>query len=364
MIGQAEKFYKALKLPYNVVKIVSGALNDAAAMKYDLEAWFPGYNDYRELVSCSNCTDYQSRALGIRYALKNLDKGQSMPFVHLLNGTLSATERTLCCIMENYQTPTGVIVPEALRPFMGGTDFLPFDAKKLAAFTGADKADKEKGKGKGKKDAKKDTKPQEEKKSSDAAAKQTNPKLDALEKTLQKSQWVGGQQPTSADKDAFDDLKGNVPSADTHPALFAWFATVSRFSDATRNSWSAAAKKDDDDMDDLFGDDAEDSKPAKIVVKKKKKEVIAMSLVMLEVKPLDSDTVLDDLAKKCFNEITQDGLFWKTEFKKEPVAFGIFKLIIGFSCEDEKVSVDDIVERIEAFDDLVQSVEIMAFNKI
>ena len=56
-------------------------------------------------------------------------------------------------------------------------------------------------------------------------------------------------------------------------------------------------------MDDLFGDDAEDSKPAKIVVKKKKKEVVAMSLVMLEVKPLDSDTNLDDLAKKCFNEI-------------------------------------------------------------
>ena len=102
MIGTAEKFYQALKLPYQVVKIVSGALNDAAAMKMDLEAWFPGYNAYRELVSCSNCTDYQSRALGIRYALKNLEKGQSTPFVHLLNGTMCATERTLCCIMENY----------------------------------------------------------------------------------------------------------------------------------------------------------------------------------------------------------------------------------------------------------------------
>ena len=102
MIGTSEKFYQALKLPYQVVKIVSGALNDAAAMKMDLEAWFPGYKAYRELVSCSNCTDYQSRALGIRYALKNLEKGQSTPFVHLLNGTLCATERTLCCIMENY----------------------------------------------------------------------------------------------------------------------------------------------------------------------------------------------------------------------------------------------------------------------
>lgn len=89
-----------------------------------------------------------------------------------------------------------------------------------------------------------------------------------------------------------------------------------------------------------------------------------MSLVMLEVKPLDDTTNLDDLAKKIFKEITQDGLFWKTEYKKEPVAFGIFKLIIAFSLEDEKVSVDEIVEKIENMEDFVQSVEIAAFNKI
>lgn len=59
MIHTAEAFYQSLKLPYRVVAIVSGALNDAAAKKYDLEAWFPGYDAYRELVSCSNCTDYQ-----------------------------------------------------------------------------------------------------------------------------------------------------------------------------------------------------------------------------------------------------------------------------------------------------------------
>lgn len=58
MIGMAEEFYKSLDLPYRVVNIVSGALNDAAAMKYDLEAWFPGYGTYRELVSCSNCLDF------------------------------------------------------------------------------------------------------------------------------------------------------------------------------------------------------------------------------------------------------------------------------------------------------------------
>lgn len=125
-------------------------------------------------------------------------------------------------------------------------------------------------------------------------------------------------------------------------------------------------------MDDLFGDDDEAdaeaakkaAEAAKDKAKKKKKEVIAMSLVLLEVKPLDDTTDLDELAKKIFAEITQDGLYWKTEYKKEPVAFGIFKLIIGFSLEDEKVSVDDVVERIEGFEDHVQSVEIQAFNKI
>jgi len=127
MISTSEKFYQALNLPYHVIKIVSGGLNDAAAMKYDLEAWFPGYEAYRELVSCSNCLDYQSRALEVRYAIKNLEKGQSTPFVHMLNGTLCATERTMCCIVENYQTEEGLRIPECLRPFMGGIDFIKYD---------------------------------------------------------------------------------------------------------------------------------------------------------------------------------------------------------------------------------------------
>ena len=70
MIKVSEEFYQSLKLPYRVINIVSGALNDAAAKKYDLEAWFPGYNAYRELVSCSNCTDYQARSLEVRFGNK------------------------------------------------------------------------------------------------------------------------------------------------------------------------------------------------------------------------------------------------------------------------------------------------------
>lgn len=90
-----------MNLPYRVVNIVSGALNDAAAKKYDLEAWFPGYNDYRELVSCSNCLDYQSRNLDVRVRLNQKNELEKK-YVHMLNGTLTATERTLCCILENY----------------------------------------------------------------------------------------------------------------------------------------------------------------------------------------------------------------------------------------------------------------------
>lgn len=131
MIATSESFYQALGLPYQVIKIVSGALNDAAALKMDLEAWFPGYDAFRELVSCSNCTDYQSRALEIRYAEKNLEKGKSTPFVHLLNGTLCATERTLCCIAENYQTPEGLNIPECLQPYMAGVKFIPYNEKRV-----------------------------------------------------------------------------------------------------------------------------------------------------------------------------------------------------------------------------------------
>lgn len=110
---------------------MSGELNDAAAMKYDLEAWFPGYKAFRELVSCSNCTDFQSRALEVRYALKNTTE---KAYVHMLNGTMCATQRTMCCIMENYQTEEGLIVPEALRPFIGGKEFIPYDKAATAAF--------------------------------------------------------------------------------------------------------------------------------------------------------------------------------------------------------------------------------------
>lgn len=103
MIGVSEEFYQSLGLPYQVIAIVSGALNNAAAKKFDLEAWFPHQGEYKELVSCSNCTDYQSRALDIRFGAKT-QTDTKKKYVHCLNSTLCATTRTLCCVLENFQT--------------------------------------------------------------------------------------------------------------------------------------------------------------------------------------------------------------------------------------------------------------------
>ncbi|ORX79870.1 seryl-tRNA synthetase [Basidiobolus meristosporus CBS 931.73] len=125
MIGASEGFFQSLNIPYRIVSIVSGALNNAAAKKYDLEAWFPFQGEYKELVSCSNCTDYQSRSLEIRCGMKKMGDREKK-YVHCLNSTLCATERALCCILENYQTPEGLNIPEPLVPYMGGRTFLPF----------------------------------------------------------------------------------------------------------------------------------------------------------------------------------------------------------------------------------------------
>lgn len=117
MISNAEQFYKLLEIPYRIVNIVSGALNHAAAKKLDLEAWFPGSGAFRELVSCSNCLEYQARRLLVRYG-QTKKMNATTDYVHMLNATMCATTRVICAILENNQTETGIKVPAALKKYM------------------------------------------------------------------------------------------------------------------------------------------------------------------------------------------------------------------------------------------------------
>jgi seryl-tRNA synthetase len=119
LLKNAEIIYKQLEIPYRIVSIVSSELNDNASKKYDLEGWFPGSNSYRELVSCTNCKDYQARKLNARYGVHG--DSDSLKMCHTLNSTAIATERTICCILENYQQEDGSIrIPDVLIPYMNG----------------------------------------------------------------------------------------------------------------------------------------------------------------------------------------------------------------------------------------------------
>lgn len=117
MVAVEEEIWQAMKIPYQKVNICSWDLGNPAMKKYDLEAWMPGQEKYREVTSCSNVWEYQSRRLWVRYR----DADWKPKYVHTLNGTVIALSRCLITIIENYQTANGdVMIPEVLKPFMGG----------------------------------------------------------------------------------------------------------------------------------------------------------------------------------------------------------------------------------------------------
>ena len=118
MLALSEEFFKQLGIPYRVMLLCSGDTGKISAKTYDIEAWMAGQNAYREIVSCSNCLDYQARRLGIRFRDKT---NEETHLVHTLNSTLVATERTMVAILENFQTSNGSVeVPKVLQKYMGG----------------------------------------------------------------------------------------------------------------------------------------------------------------------------------------------------------------------------------------------------
>merc|ERR1712046_154021 len=215
---------------------------------------------------------------------------------------------------------------------------------------------------------------------------------------LQKDMWLGGQQPSAADNEAFA-AKGDAPNPVTHPNVFAWYCLVSKFNPAVRGAWAGAKAADagkgkkqdnkkggdkkkeekkeevkpaeDDDDDDLFGEEDEEAEKAKMArmkeiaktAKSYGKVVVAKSLIIFDVKPWGEETDLDEMAKMIL-DIKMDGCWWKTEYKKEPIAYGVNKVVIGATIQDDLCSTDELQEKIEALEDHVQSVDIAAFNKL
>ena len=117
MLAIAEEFYQKLEIPYRVMLLSTGDIGKISAKTYDIEAWMAGQNAYREIVSCSNCLEYQARRLKIRFRDKTNEDTQ---YVHTLNSTLIATTRILVAIMENFQTKDGHIqIPQVLQSYMG-----------------------------------------------------------------------------------------------------------------------------------------------------------------------------------------------------------------------------------------------------
>merc|ERR1739849_33060 len=198
---------------------------------------------------------------------------------------------------------------------------------------------------------------------------------------LEENSYIEGYVPSQADTSVFEAL-GKAPSADNAHAL-RWYnhiksfgAGMKQFAKANKDyvgGAPAAAEEEDDDDVDLFGsDDEEDDEEKKRITeerlkayhekKSKKPQVIAKTSVLFDVKPWDDETSLDEMLEKV-KTIEMDGLLWGAS-KKVPIGYGISKLQVMCTVEDLKVSIDELQEKIEEFEDHVQSVDIAAMNKI
>jgi len=127
MLASACRILELLELPYRVIVLCTGDMGFGAAKTYDIEVWLPSYNAYKEISSCSNCGDFQARRASIKYRSPNEFKGSRL--VHTLNGSGLAVGRTLAALLENYQQADGsVVIPEVLRPYLGGASVVTPEA--------------------------------------------------------------------------------------------------------------------------------------------------------------------------------------------------------------------------------------------
>lgn len=218
-------------------------------------------------------------------------------------------------------------------------------------------------------------------------------KLAEYEKKLADNLFLDGHNPGKLDAEVLELCTKNkfVPDQEKNPNFWAWYSTAILFEDAVVKTWGEEhgkggkhkggkqkeekkEEKADDDFD-PFAEETEDDKKALEEMKKKNKEGKdgkkkkkekgpEKSCVLIDIKGFESDQDLNSLAKKIMKEIKMEGLLWNKEYKLEEVAFGIKKIVMGLVVEDERCSVDEVIEKIQEYEDEVQSVEITSFNKI
>lgn len=209
---------------------------------------------------------------------------------------------------------------------------------------------------------------------SNESIKDVNSMLDRVSKLEQENNEIKAQLKAALAR--LDQLESSASSAPTAPV-----AQICPAAPAKKEPEPESEDEDDSDMDDFFDSDSEDeeAKAAQEALKAKrvaeynerkaakaatKGVVAAKSMITLDVKPFDDETDLDALAAKIKSEIAMPGLIWGQKHEKKPLAFGIFKLVVTAIVEDDKVSTDDLTEKIEEYEDEVQSVDIAAFNKL
>jgi len=207
----------------------------------------------------------------------------------------------------------------------------------------------------------------------------------ALDAHLASNSYIEGYVPSQADTAVFDAMKGKTPDRSTYPHAERWFLHIKSF-EASKKQFPKSAKpadsylggagsagEDDDDDVDLFGsdDEEEDAEAAKIreerlaayaEKKSKKPALIAKTSVLLDVKPWDDETDMDALTS-AVKSIEMEGLTWGAT-KFVPVGYGIKKLVVMCTVVDDKVSIEELQEKIENFEDFVQSCDVAAMNKI
>merc|ERR1712228_1012600 len=189
--------------------------------------------------------------------------------------------------------------------------------------------------------------------------------LQAAENFLNENQFLSGKElPGADDMSVLEGLNANgtVPDFEAFPNVFGWFWTLNALNPPCRALYTAGGAKTEEDKA-AAAEQEKKNKEAEEAKKKAKKVVIAKSLVTFDVKGYEEDQDFEALAKKIKSEITMDGLVWMDKHEVKPIAFGMKKLQIAMLIEDAKIQTDDVFELIEAWEDDVQSTDIVSFAK-